>query len=210
MNKYAITLVFAALLIGCGKGDKTLPIMGERIAVERDENGKKVVDTIYHSIPDFSLINQDSNLVDQNTVKGKVYVADFFFTSCPTICPKVRKNLKKVSEHFKGNDNLVILSHSIDAKYDTVGRLAWYAQKMNIDSKQWHLLTGDKTQIYELARKYLISAVEDKNAEGGFDHSSTVTLVDRQRRIRGLYDGLDAEKMEQLIKDIELLFKIDN
>lgn len=203
MKNIVLSGFIIVLIIACNK--KKLPILGERVAVERTENGQQIVDTIYQQIPDFSLINQDSATVDQNTVAGKIYLADFFFTSCPTICPKVRKNLKKVSDHFQNEPNLLILSHSLDYRHDTVGRLAWYANKLNIDSKRWHLLHGSKEQIYGLAQSYLIAALEDSAAPGGYDHSSYVALIDRQRRIRGLYDGLDAQRMEEMIKDIDIL-----
>lgn len=190
------------LLSACGTNQKPLPILGER-SVVRTAEGK--ADTIYQQIPDFSLLNQDSAVVDQKTIEGKIYVADFFFTSCPTICPRVRKNLKKVAQTFADEPSLLILSHSIDTEFDTVGRLAWYAERLEIDSRQWHLLHGNREQIYGLAKDYMITAVQDKSAPGGFDHSSYVALIDTRRRIRGLYDGLDPERMEQLLADIRQL-----
>ena len=113
--------------------------------------------------------------------------------------------MKKVYEKYKDREDFLILSHSIDTKYDTVGRLAWYADKFNISSKSWHLLTGEKDAIYKMSTSYLIAALEDQEAPGGFDHSGAIALMDRQRRIRGMYDGTDPEAVERLIKDIQLL-----
>lgn len=182
-----------------------LPVLGHRPLVEKEVNGKTVIDTLEHIVKPFSFVDQDSTVITNETVAGKVYLVDFFFTSCPTICPKVKKNMKKVYEVYKDRPDFQILSHSIDVKYDTVGRLAWYADKFNIESKTWHLLTGDKEKIYEMSYEYLITALENDEAPGGFDHSGAVALMDRKHRIRGLYDGTDPVKMQDLIRDIDLL-----
>lgn len=211
MKKYSAAVILTCicyLFFQCsGQRDGSgLPVIGFKQLVEKTVNGKKVIDSVDHVIPPFQFINQDSNLVDTNTVKDKVYLVDFFFTSCPTICPKVKKNMKKVYAEFKDRPDFLILSHSIDVKYDTVGRLAWYASKFNISSDTWHLLTGSKEAIYKMSYEYYITALEDKDAPGGFDHSGYVALVDKNRKIRGMYDGTDPEKMNDLIRDIQLLF----
>lgn len=184
-----------------------LPIIGFKTLVEKEVNGQKVVDSIDHVVPPFTLIDQEGNTITEKTVEGKVYLADFFFTSCPTICPKVKKNMKKIYKVYKDRPDFQILSHSIDTKYDTVGRLAWYADKFNIEASTWHLLTGEKQAIYNLSYEYYITALEAPDAPGGFDHSGAVALVDRQRRIRGLYDGTDPDKMKELEADIALLME---
>lgn len=184
-----------------------LPIIGFKTLVQKEVNGKMVVDSMDHVIPSFTLIDQQGDTITEETVEGKIYLADFFFTSCPTICPKVKKNMKKVYNAYKDYPDFAILSHSIDTKYDTVGRLAWYADKFNIEAKTWHLLTGEKQQIYDLSYEYYITALEDQEAPGGFDHSGAVALVDRQRRIRGLYDGTDPAAMKDLKRDIALLME---
>lgn len=191
--------------MSCNDSKKELPIIGFKKLVEKKIGNKTVIDSIEHSIPDFSLVDQDSNVITHDNFSNKVYVVDFFFTSCPTICPRVKKNMKKIYENFLGNPEFAMLSHSIDVKYDTVGRLAWYASKMNISSDAWHLVTGDKDQIYDLAGQYYIAALENEEAPGGFDHSGAIALIDKKRRIRGLYDGTDEEKIDLLINDIELL-----
>ncbi|WCL80588.1 SCO family protein [Saprospira sp. CCB-QB6] len=205
------TKLFIFLLaLGCfgacsSNPQKILPVLGQPEVTEKVVDGKTVYDSTEHKISDFSLYNQEGENITQATVEGKVYVADFFFTSCPTICPKVKANLKKVYKEYKDRDDFLLLSHSIDVKHDTIGRLAWYADKFNIDAKSWHLLTGKHADIYKLSPQYLIAALVDEGAPGGFDHSGAVALVDRHRRIRGMYDGTDPEKMEDLIKDIAIL-----
>ncbi|MGH1335355.1 MAG: SCO family protein [Aureispira sp.] len=186
-----------------------LPVIGFKTLVEREVNGKTVVDSMDHVVPSFTLIDQTGATITEKTVEGKVYLADFFFTSCPTICPKVKKNMKKIYEVYKDRSDFQILSHSIDTKYDTVARLAWYADKFNIEAKTWHLLTGEKQAIYDLSYEYYITALEAADAPGGFDHSGAVALVDRQRRIRGLYDGTDPERMKELERDIALLMETE-
>jgi protein SCO1/2 len=176
--------------------------LGERQAII-GKDGQP--DTLYHTISDFSFMNQDGKIITQNEVKNKVYLVDFFFVSCPTICPKVKKNMLKVHEHFKGNTNLLILSHSIDPRHDTVARLHDYAKRLNADTQQWQFLTGDRDSIFTMAGRYLVAAQEDSTAAGGFTHSGNVMLIDRHRRIRGYYNGLNEQDMESLIKDTELL-----
>jgi len=183
----------------------TLPIYGEREPVERVVDGKTVVDTLYHQIPDFSFVDQDSQRVTQETVAGKVYVSDFFFTSCPTICPKMKSQMLRVYEAYKDNPNVVLLSHSIDPTHDTVAVLKDYADRLGIETAKWHLLTGDKDSIYDIAGNYLAAAREDEGAEGGFSHSGDFYLIDQQRRIRGHYNGTLEEDVDRLIKDIPKL-----
>jgi len=189
-----------------GAEGKTLPILGEREAVEREVGGKTVVDTVYHQIPDFAFVDQDSQQVTQNTVAGKVYVTDFFFTSCPTICPKMKSQMLRVYEKYKDNPNVLLLSHSIDPQHDTVAVLHDYAERLHITSDKWHLLTGEKDSIYDIASKYLVPAQEDGDqAGGGFTHGGHFILVDGQRHIRGVYDGTEAASVDQLIQDIPVL-----
>lgn len=203
---YKLILAFAALLAfsACQTDADKLPFLGERIITQRADGS---IDSVPPTIRDFSFINQDGQTITQKDVAGKVYIADFFFTSCPTICPKVKKQMRRVYQQFENQDDFVILSHSIDTKHDTVARLAWYAEKLKIKAPRWHLLTGDKGKIYAIAYDYLLSALEDSTAAGGFDHSGAITLIDRNRNIRGLYDGLDEKKIDQMMIDIAKLLK---
>ena len=198
-----------ALLEACNSSThNTLPILGNRVAEEKMIDGKLVVDTIYQTIPPFSLLNQDSVMVSNETVKGKIYVADFFFTSCPTICPVMKKEMIRVYEKFKGNNQVVILSHTIDPDYDTLALLRDYANRLGSDGKQWMFLRGDRNLVYELAEKgYYASAVVDSTEPGGFIHSGGFILVDKQQRVRGIYDGTSANDVDKLMVDMDILLK---
>lgn len=181
---------------------KKLPILGERDITAAG-------DTLYPSIPDFQFVNQDSQLVNNATFAGKAYVVDFFFIHCPTICPKVKANGLRIYQKFKQDDRLLMLSHSIDIRNDTVGALRHHAQKLGIDSKKWHLVTGDHDAIYAIADNYFSVATEDPSAPGGFDHSGRLILVDKNRHVRAFCDGTDAADVDRFMKDIELLLKED-
>jgi len=174
-----------------------LPILGQK----RVENG----DTIYHQIPDFSFIDQDSQVVTNESFSGKVYVADFFFVSCPTICPKVTQQMLRIHDQFEDDDRLKLIAHSIDPKRDTVGRLANYARNLGVTSEKWHFVTGDKDEIYAIADDYFSIAIESPDAPGGFDHSGRLILVDENRHVRSFCDGTDPEAVDQFMKDIEKL-----
>jgi len=200
----------AGAFYGCSNSndaEKTLPIYGEREAVTRQVNGQTVTDTVYHQIPDFAFVDQDSQQVTQETVAGKIYVADFFFTSCPTICPKMKSQMLRVYEQFRDNPQVLLLSHSIDPEHDTVAVLREYADRLGVQAAKWHFVTGDKDSIYDVAMQYLVPAQEDEGVAGGFTHGGHFVLVDEQRRIRGIYDGTQEEAVNKLIKDIPVLLK---
>jgi protein SCO1/2 len=207
MDKFLSLLLFLFLLLSCNSPTKKLPVLGEKKIVEKTVDGKKIIDTVNHRIGSFSFKNQLGNIINEKTVDGKVYVADFFFTSCPTICPAVKKQMKKIYDKFKDNKDFMMLSYSIDPKRDTVGRLAWYAKKLNVDlAGNWHFLTGKQDDVYKLAQKDYISHAEENPEEpGGFGHSVYILLVDRKRQIRAVYDGTDPKKVEELMKDISVL-----
>lgn len=183
-----------------------LPILGERDIVERNNDGVKVIDTIYHTIPDFTLVDQDSNIVSKNTLRGKIYLADFFFTRCPTICPVTSRNLLQVAKHFVDEPRVVIISHTVDPKYDRPYVLKRYAAELGAPSN-WLFLHGAKPQVYKLAGAggYFSFAQEDPNAPGGFDHSGAFTLVDTAFRVRAVYDGTKTDSIPKIIADIQLL-----
>lgn len=183
-----------------------LPILGNRETVEKQENGLMVTDTVYHTIADFEFIDQDSNMVTEDDYEGKVYVADFFFTSCPTICPIMKTQMLRVYEEFEDNDEVLILSHTLDPEYDSVALLHSFAERLGVESPKWRFVTGEKEEIYELGqRSYLVTAAEDKYEPGGFLHSGAFILVDKKKRIRGLYDGTKPDQVDKLIHDIEVL-----
>lgn len=197
------------ILQACNSGEKKkLPILGEREPVERQVDGKTVVDTIYQTIAPFSYLNQDSVLISDKDFEGKIYVADFFFTSCNTICPIMHRNMLKVYEKFKANPQVKILSHSIDAKYDVPSRLKKYAGKLGIEGNQWEFVHGSSDSIYNVsAKNYLVAAYEDKNEAQGFVHQGWFILVDKAKRLRGAYDGTKTDQVELLIKDMQTLLE---
>ena len=206
MQKYILFVGTILTLLSCnGNSGKKLPILGERQLVEKTVNGKKMIDTIFHKVGNFSYLDQEGKNITEKNVDKKVYVADFFFTSCPTICPTVKAQMKRVHSKYKKKEDFMMLSYTIDPKRDTVGRLAWYANKLNINPGNWHLLTGNYKSLTKTAAEYLLSAQEDPNSPGGFDHSGYIALIDRNRHIRGFYDGTDPKKVDQLIKDIAVL-----
>lgn len=196
-----ITTIFLflliAIIISCTFENKTLPKYG----VFEETNG----DTIFHTIRDFQFINQDSNFVTNQTFSDKIYISDFFFTSCPTICPKVKQQMLRIYEEFEGEPRLQFLSHSIDFKRDSVPVLKKYADKLGISSDRWHLVTGDKEQIYDIAEDYFSIALEDADAPGGYDHSGYIILIDSNRHIRAFCDGTDPNEVDDFMKNIEKL-----
>lgn len=189
-NKFNYLLVFTwlsiAFMASCSSTSKQpLPILGKMKA-------------------DFSFVNQDSQVVTNQDFQDKIYVTDFFFTSCPTICPIMKSQMIRVHDKFKDQDDFILLSHSIDPN-DSVAVLSDYAQKLGIQSKNWMMVTGKKEKIYEMAKHYMTEAGADMNAPGGYIHSGAFVLLDKQQRIRGFYDGTKKEEVDNLLQDIEKL-----
>lgn len=160
----------------------------------------------YHTIADFALVNQNGDTITEKDYKNKIYIADFFFTTCPTICPIMTDNMVKLQEQLKDQNNVLLLSHSVTPEIDSVEVLKAYAEKKGVDDTKWNLVTGDKKQIYDLARKsYLVA--KDKPFGGVYDmiHTENFVLVDAKKRIRGFYDGTNWEEMEVLLEDVAIL-----
>lgn len=160
----------------------------------------------YHKIADFSLINQNGKTITQDDYKGKIYVADFFFTTCQSICPIMTDNMFEIQKIIISDDEVMLLSHTVTPEIDTVAQLKRYAVEKGIIDSKWNLVTGDKKQIYELARKSYL-AVKDNGDGGPFDmiHTENFVLIDKERQIRGFYDGTDSEEIERLLDDIKIL-----
>lgn len=197
-------LLALSLFIASCQEKKNLPFLGPKDT--RVVAGQ--VDTVYHQIPAFRFLNQDSVWVSEKDMAGKIYIADFFFTSCPTICPKMKTQLLRIYERYAENDVIRILSHSIDPTYDTPRVLKQYATRLQVKSPRWNMLTGDKAAIYKLGEKsYMVTAQEDKNEAGGFVHSGAFILVDKNRHVRGIYDGTQEAEVNHLIEDIEILLQ---
>lgn len=201
------TFVLAGLAACQTPSEERLPVMGHTLYQERELDGNTVIDTVYHTIDNFAFYDQDSNYVTRQTVEGKVYVADFFFTTCPTICPIMTTQMVRVFETYKNHDDFMILSHTIDPAYDTVGLLKDYSQRLGVGSDDnWRFLTGTETDVYQLGEgQYFATTQLDETAPGGFLHSGAFLLIDRKGRIRGHYDGTKPEEVDQLIGDIALL-----
>ena len=160
----------------------------------------------YHTIADFSLTNQNGKTITQRDYKDKIYIADFFFTTCPTICPVMTKNMAGIQAQIIDDDDVLLLSHSVTPIIDSVAQLKKYALEKEVNDAKWNLVTGDKKQIYQLARKSYL-AVKNDGDGGPFDmiHTENFILVDKERRIRGFYDGTKTEDIEKLLKDLDIL-----
>ena len=160
----------------------------------------------YHHIADFSLINQNGDTITQEFYKDKIYVADFFFTTCQTICPIMTDHMYDIQKQTISDPEVLLLSHSVTPEVDSVAQLKRYAKKKLVNSSKWNLVTGNKKQIYELARKSYL-AVKNAGNGGPFDmiHTENFMLVDKKRQIRGFYDGTDSEEIERLLEDIKVL-----
>ena len=162
----------------------------------------------FHKIADYELINQNNQIVTNKTYDGKIYIADFFFTTCPGICPIMTDNMIKLQEKFINDDQVLLLSHTVTPEIDSVSVLKKYSMEKGVIDSKWNMVTGDKSQIYNLARKsYLVA--EDVEGSNFYDmiHTENFVLVDSKRRIRGFYDGTDSESMNQLIEDVYVLKK---
>ncbi|MBL3655052.1 SCO family protein [Fulvivirga sediminis] len=200
-----VAVIIAALAASCGgskeSGDKKLPYLGRHEYSETD--------TVYHTVADFRFVDQDSNWVSNDTFKDKIYVADFFFTSCPTICPKMDAQMLRIYNTIQDVSDVALVSYTIDPKHDSVNVLKEFALKLGVENTdKWHFLTGDKDAIYQLGQtSYMVSASEDPSEPGGYIHSGAFILVDKDRHIRGVYDGTKPEDVDVLMKDIEVLRK---
>ena len=161
----------------------------------------------YHTIADFKLVNQNGDTITQDDYKDKIYVADFFFTTCATICPIMTGHMVEIQEQLKDDPEVLLLSHSVTPEIDTVAQLKRYALKKGVDDAKWNLVTGDKKQIYDLARKSYLAAKDVPYNKYDLVHTENFVLVDKERRIRGFYDGTDPEAIDQLMEDIKILKK---
>jgi len=200
IRNFLIT-AFSLWLVSCSIQEKPLPIFGEREVVAGD--------TVYHTIGEFQFVNQDSVVVTNETFKGKIYVADFFFTTCRTICPIMKAQMSRVNEAIKDMPDVLILSHSIDPEYDTVGLLHNYAERLGAKSDKWFFVTGKpRDYVFDIAQtSYFSTALEDKSEPDGFVHSGAFLLIDKEGRIRGKYDGTIEAEVNRLLSDIARLRK---
>ncbi|WP_378185885.1 SCO family protein [Aquimarina sp. W85] len=203
---FVLSVIIISIIYSILKPDRTLPVY------EPDMVNKELVDSTmqevrkYHKISDFRLINQNGSVVTQQDYENKIYVADFFFTTCQTICPIMTGHMKQIQNKVKDDPEILLLSHSVTPKIDSVARLKKYAIEKGVIDKKWNLVTGDKKQIYDLARKsYLVAKTEGDGGPYDLVHTENFILVDKKKRIRGFYDGTDPEAIDRLLEDIELL-----
>ncbi len=163
----------------------------------------------YHTIANFSLTNQNGKTITQDTYKDKIYVADFFFTTCQTICPIMTDHMLRIQEKLKNDDRVLLLSHTVTPEIDSVAQLKKYATEKGVNDAKWNLVTGDKKEIYDLARKSYLAAKDVPFSENDLVHTENFVLVDKKKRIRGFYDGTDPEAIEKLLADIKILEQED-
>jgi protein SCO1/2 len=205
-----LTLV---VLTSCGEEEKVrvLPLMGQYDVVYKTVDGVDVADTVYPTIPAFSYINQDSTLVTSKSMKGKVWVADFFFSTCPTICPTMTTQMKRLQAMTKDlEDDLQFISFSINPRHDQPSILRRYIKHHGIEANNWQFLTGDEKATHELGVKsFLVHVASDEEAEGGYAHSPAFTLVDKEGIVRGVYIGTDTKDVDRLEKDLRKLLKYE-
>ena len=193
-------VLFAVLFtFGCQKPPvKELPVIGDRV----DLDGNKVI----HEIRPFSFVSQLGDTITNETFRDKIHIVDFFFTSCPSICPLVTAQMKRIYEHVEDGDDVLLISHTIDPKRDSVPVLKKYADNLDIDHNKWLFLRGPKDEIMEIANEdYFIAALEAPDAPGGFDHSGKIILLDKNAKIRGFCDGTDPESVTEFLDKIDQL-----
>jgi len=203
-----LSLIIILIFYNILKVDKVLPIYQPA-----NVNAEMVDSTLldvrkYHTIADFSLINQNGKTITQNDYKDKIYIADFFFTTCQTICPIMTDHMFQIQKEILNDDEVMLLSHSVTPEIDSVEQLKRYAIDKKVIDKKWNLVTGDRKQIYDLARKSYM-AVKTVPFEDPYTmiHTENFMLIDKKRQIRGYYDGTNPEDIERLLNDIKILKK---
>jgi protein SCO1 len=201
---WVLGLSFGSCKTGTDSPSGSLPFLGE-MTFMTDAKGR--ADSSVQALPEWRFINQNGDTLSSKNLAGKVRVSDFFFTTCPTICPRMSGQMLRIQERYKGDERIRLLSFSIDAQHDTAEVLKSYAEKLGADTRQWHFLTGEPELIFELASAHGSFAEADANAPGGFAHSGALILSDRQNRVRGLYDGTNPKDVDRLISDLEMLLK---
>ena len=215
LNKISL-LSIIVLLFSCAEKSKEktsrtdiLPFYNEATFTPKWFDSDTQIPTNFHKIPVFSLTNQNGETVSNQTIDGKIYVADFFFTSCPGICPQMTKNMALIQEEFLNDTSILLLSHSVTPNTDSIPKLKAYAEEKGVVPGKWHLLTGSRKEIYDLGRKAYF-AEEDlgiTKKESDFLHTENFLLIDKKQHIRGIYSGLNLGAIHQLIADIKTLKK---
>ncbi len=205
LSAIIITIIYQLL-----KPEPTLPIY------QPDMVNKELVDTTvqyvrkYHKVPDFKLVNQNGDTITQKNYEDKIYITDFFFTTCQGICPIMTDHMVKIQAEFKDDPEVLLLSHSVTPEIDSVAQLKKYAEEKGVIDEKWNLVTGDKKQIYDLARKsYLVAKSQGNGGKYDMVHTENFALIDKNKQVRGFYDGTNPEAIEQLVEDVKLLKKLE-
>ncbi len=197
------------MIVSCSKTPDSLPFFNTAdFTPEWLEQGTPEYRSI-HRIPDFNFVDQNGDTITQKSITGKIVVADFFFTACPGICPRLTASMGNVQDAFKDDDSILLLSHSVTPDMDDVARLKIYAEAHHVNAGKWHLLTGDRKAIYHIARQGYFADEETGLAKGEneFLHTENFILIDGSQRIRGVYNGTNPAEVERLIEDIRTLKK---
>lgn len=192
-------LILMTILFSCKQREERLPILGE--VQVRDG------DTIYHRVMEMNLLDQDSNTFRLDQFPDKLVIGDFFFTSCPTICPRVQKQMMRIYDKYKDDNRVLLVSYSIDPRNDSTHVLKRYAENLGVDTEDWKFITGQKDSIFMLADSFFVSVVDDPSAPAGFDHSGRIILLDKARHIRGYAEGTDPESVTEFLGTIDQLLK---
>lgn len=202
--KYYFYILIIVAVISCKDNQKRLPYYDTADFTPKWEmpNNKT-----FHQIRPFKLINQENQVFTEKDIEGKICVVDFFFTTCPGICPKLTNSMSTIQQEFLDDDEILLLSHSVTPDIDSVSVLQQYAKEKNVNFKRWKLLTGDKKEIYDLGRKYYFVEEDEgiKKSDDIFLHTENFVLIDKQRHIRGIYNGLSPNSISDLIRDIKVL-----
>ncbi|WP_040395939.1 SCO family protein [Aquimarina agarilytica] len=204
---FVLSVIIITLIYNALKPKRVLRIYEpEQVNVELVDSTMQEIRK-YHKIADFKLVNQHGDTITEQHYKDKIYVADFFFTTCQTICPKMTQNMGVLQQKLKNEQQVLLLSHTVMPEVDSVPQLKKYAVKKGVDKTKWNLVTGTKKELYDLARKSYLVAKAAPFSKYDLIHTENFVLVDQKRRIRGYYDGTDTKAMEQLLADIDLLLE---
>ncbi len=198
--KYTLSIIIitATLLASCtAPKTEKLPYLGKKELVDGVEQNYK--------IPQFSLMTQDSTMIDNKSMSPNIYVADFFFISCPSICPKVKKQMLRIYDRFEDEPRFKLISHTLDPKRDTIQRLKQYAENLEVDHDKWYFARTDQDTVMDLAFSYFVNAFVDNEAPGGFDHSGKIILIDQEGHVRGFCEGTEPDSVTPFMDDIEAL-----
>lgn len=207
-------LIFAVGLFSCKQEDKkvrVLPFVGNYDVIYKLVDGKEIADTVYPKMISFAYLNQDSVLIQSSRMKGKIWIADFFFTTCPTICPKMTEQMKRLNGMTKDiNEHIQYMSFSINPIHDTPKQLRKYIQHHKITAENWQFFTGNEAKTHELGiNHFQIFAGQDASSAGGYAHTAAFALIDKEGFVRGVYIGTDPKEVNKLEIDLRKLLKYE-